>query len=63
MKIFNVVDIIKIARKNESVKPQKYLWHHLDHHPNPNSRHYDKEVQIAMQKLALYVLYMTHSIL
>ena len=55
MKIFNVVDIIKIARKNESVKPQKYLWHHLDHQPNPQSRHYDKEVQIANKKLALYV--------
>ena len=53
MKIFNVVDIIKITRKNESVKPQKYLWHHLEHHPNPHSGPFDEEVQIAMQKLAL----------
>ena len=43
--------------------PQKYLWPHLEHHPNPNSRHYDKEVQIANKKLALYVWYMTLSIL
>ena len=33
--------------------PQKYLWQHLEHHPSPHSGHYDKEVQIAMQKLAL----------